>query len=167
MLPGYGGTAEQPLLVRFDRALSERGYRCVRLTLPRSKPSSGFESEVAFVKAHVGRKRHVILVGRSFGARVAVRYALKNPIEGLVLLGYPIRPPGKVRPDDEAALKALRVPALIVQGSVDELGPLSVLRRCLSQSTRLQILPGVGHSFAAQTPQALAEGIKAVESFSS
>ena len=66
-----------------------------------------------------------------------------------VLLGFPVRPKGKPRPEDEAALLALRSPTLILQGSDDELGPIDVLEQLCAQNEALQleVIEGTGHSF--------------------
>jgi predicted alpha/beta-hydrolase family hydrolase len=75
----------------------------------------------------------------------------------LVLLGHPISPPNRPRPDDEAALAAVRCPTLIVQGENDRLGPLDVLQRiaALNQAIELSVLKGVGHQFGPRQAQGL------------
>ena len=90
-----------------------------------------------------------VLVGRSFGGRVCARLAVEEPRRAVVLLGFPIRPPGKSRPLDEAALRALRCPTLILQGSEDELGSPEILRQVLGESAfvTLEIIDGAGHAF--------------------
>ena len=67
----------------------------------------------------------------------------------MVLLGFPIRPPGKKRPLDEAALAALKCPTWIAQGTKDPLGPMKVLRR-FSADAELFPVPGAGHDFGAK-----------------
>jgi predicted alpha/beta-hydrolase family hydrolase len=97
------------------------------------------------------------LVGRSFGGRMCARLAALEPPNALVLLGHPISPPGRPRPDDEAALAALTCPTLIVQGDRDTLGPLAVLRRIAAQNSQIEIvvLTGAGHQFGAHQPEGL------------
>jgi predicted alpha/beta-hydrolase family hydrolase len=100
----------------------------------------------ALVEKGVAR---VALVGRSFGGRVCTRLAAQEPPDALVVLGHPISPPNRPRPDDEAALAAVRCPILIVQGEHDRLGPLSVLERIAAGNPQIEIyvLKGVGHQF--------------------
>jgi predicted alpha/beta-hydrolase family hydrolase len=97
------------------------------------------------------------LVGRSFGGRVCTRLAALERPDALVLLGHPIAPPNRPRPEDESALAAVRCPTLIVQGDHDRLGPLDVLRRIADGNTCIEVyvLEGVGHQFGKRQ----AEGV--------
>ncbi len=73
------------------------------------------------------------------------------------MLGFPVRPAGRPRPDDEAALLAVRVPTLIVQGDVDDKGPLEVLRPLVAKNPALTlaVLEGAGHSFGRHEARAV------------
>jgi predicted alpha/beta-hydrolase family hydrolase len=125
----------------------------------RAKPAGDFGPELADLRRArdelVADK--IALVGRSFGGRMCTRLAALEPPAALVVLGYPISPPNRPRPDDEAALAAVRCPTLIVQGEHDRLGPLDVLRRTAGQNPNIEIvvLKGVGHQFGPRQ----AEGI--------
>jgi hypothetical protein len=155
-LPGFLGSADQPLLVKLCARLGD--VRCLRLALPRGRPSPGLARELASLEAQVSkRKGPLVLVGRSFGGRVAVRFAVAHPerVAALVLLGFPVRPPGKRRPEDEAALAAVQAPLLVVQGRKDPLGPPRVLKACLPPQGRVEWLEGAGHSFGRREGQGL------------
>ncbi|HEX8966750.1 MAG TPA: alpha/beta family hydrolase, partial [Chloroflexota bacterium] len=97
------------------------------------------------------------LIGRSFGGRMCTRLAAIEPPTALVVLGHPISPPNRPRPDDEAALAAVRCPTLIVQGERDPLGPLEVLRRIAADNSRIEIvvLRDVGHQFGRRQNEGL------------
>lgn len=142
LVPGFNGAATQPLLVRLSKLLEAGGLKAQRVTLPRGRPSAGLGVEAAAL----GEYEADAYVGRSFGGRVCCRLPVKCP---RVLLGFPIRPPGRPRPEDEAALLALRSPTLILQGSDDELGPLSVLEPLVKQNAKLklEVIEGAGHAF--------------------
>ena len=90
---------------------------------------------------------------------MCARYAAgsERSVAALVLLGFPIRPPSRPRPDDEAALLAVRCPTLIVQGDADELGPLRVLRPLMRKSSALElaVIRGAGHSYGRRERLAL------------
>lgn len=155
LLPGFGGGADQPILTRLSSRLEAVGFDCLRLAPPRLKVTAGLEAygqwldrELLFVKGPL------IMVGRSFGGRLAIRLAARRSLAAVVLLGFPIRPPGKRRPLDEAALAAVNCPMWIGQGTRDELGPMKVLRR-FSGAAVIFSVPGAGHDFRAQEASTL------------
>lgn len=149
LLPGFGGSADQPILVKLEKALGD--VTCVRLAPPRLKLTPELEGYTDWLSEQVKSHRELIVVGRSFGGRLAIRLANRRKLRGVVLLGFPIRPPSKPRPFDEQMLKALTCPTLVVQGDEDELGPLKVLRSVIARKPNisLQVLDGAGHGFSA------------------
>src|SRR5690242_791166 len=132
LVPGFNGTARQPMLVRLAKLLEARGLTAKRIALPRGRPSPHLEVEAAALARH-GADAYV---GRSFGGRVCARLPQRCP---RVLLGFPVRPPRRARPEDEAALLALRSPTLILQGRDDELGPIAVLEQLCAQNPVLEL----------------------------
>lgn len=158
LLPGFGGAASQPVLVKLSKRLRALGFRCERMAPPRGRVTPGLDAEVAWLQRRLARlEGPFVLVGRSFGGRVCVRLAGLSSVRAVVLLGFPIRPPGKRRPLDEAALSAARAPTLVVQGSDDELGPLRVVRAAArgNRQVELHVLAAAGHSFGRQEAAAL------------
>jgi hypothetical protein len=131
--------------------LTAAGIQAVPIGFTRKKPTEPFAQELAELRsARDGSKaERVVLVGRSFGGRVCARLAAQEPPAALVLLGHPIAPAGRPRPEDEAALSAVQCPTLVVQGDRDRLGPLAVLQRIAAVNRHLAIyvLKGVGHNF--------------------
>ena len=162
LAPGYGGSSEQPIVRAMATRLAAIGVTPRPISYSRARPSGDLRSEIEDVRrardellSH-GAER-VALVGRSFGGRVCARIAGPDPPQALVLLGHPISPPNRPRPDDEAALAAVRCPTLIVQGERDRLGPLSVLQRIAAANAliELYVLRGVGHQFGPRQPEGL------------
>ena len=161
LLPGYNGAANQPILIKLEQRLVALGITCARRELKKGRPSEGLMREMAQLQGFVTEcPEETVLIGRSFGGRVCARYAAMNQVAAVVLLGFPLRPPGKRRPDDEAALAALTCPTLIVQGDDDELGPLSAFRPLLrkNRALSLQVVKGAGHSFGRHESVALNAG---------
>ena len=156
LLPGFQGRADQPILVHLAQRLEGLGFRCLCRAPPRLKLTPGLEAYGDWLDAEVSSVRgRLILVGRSFGGRLAVRLASRRPLEAVVLLGFPIRPPGKKRPLDEAALAALSCPTWIAQGTKDELGPMRVLRK-VAAGAEIFPVEGAGHGFGAKESTTLA-----------
>lgn len=155
LLPGFGGSADQPILVKLERAL---GLRCLRLAPPRFKLTPELGEYVDWLEAELKAVRgRVVIVGRSFGGRLAVRLAARRRLAGVVLLGFPVRPPGKRRPLDEAALRELPCRGLVVQGTKDELGPLKVIGALCTENAKLELLTlaGAGHAFGRREREAI------------
>lgn len=153
LLPGFQGSADQPILVNLSLRLERLGFPCLRLAPPRLKLTPELEVYGAWLDEQLV-SGPLILVGRSFGGRLAIRLAARRKLEALVLLGFPIRPPGKKRPLDEQALAALHCPTWIAQGTKDELGPMKVLRK-FAASAEIFPLTGAGHDFASGEAAAL------------
>ncbi len=151
MLPGFGGRADQPILVQLEDALWERGLSALRAALPRGRPSPRLEREVDVTRTLARSDGDICAyAGRSFGGRVLARLALQAPPRGLVLLGFPVRSAkGQRRHEDEAVLECLSCPTLIVQGAADPLGPIRTFQRLAARNGRLelQVFPGAGHGF--------------------
>lgn len=160
MLPGFGGNADQKVLVDLEDALCAHGLSGLRAAPPRGRPSPGLarEVEVARTLARSDSAIHAY-AGRSFGGRVLARLALETPPRGLVLLGFPVRSAaGQRRREDEAVLAALSCPTLIVQGSLDPLGPVRTLERLAVRNRHLElhVISGAGHGFGRHQSAAVA-----------
>jgi predicted alpha/beta-hydrolase family hydrolase len=72
-------------------------------------------------------------------------------VRGLLVFGYPIgRPPGP-RAADVEALRSVRLPILVVQGSRDSLGPLPTLEAALAglPIATVAVVEGGDHSYRA------------------
>jgi predicted alpha/beta-hydrolase family hydrolase len=132
------------------------------ISFSRARPGGDFAAELddlRLARAQLRREgaERIALIGRSFGGRMCTRLAAIEPPDALVLLGHPISPPNRPRPDDEHALAQVRCPTLIVQGDQDRLGPLSVLRRIAAENPRIElnVLKGVGHQFGVRQSEGL------------
>jgi predicted alpha/beta-hydrolase family hydrolase len=160
MLPGFGGRADQPILVGLERALREHGLSSLRAALPGGRPSPGLAQEVAHAQGLMRAEAEIAAyAGRSFGGRVLARLALEAPPRALVLLGFPVRSAaGKRRLEDERVLQALCCPTLVMQGSADPLGPVRTLERLAGRNPRLEliVLQGATHAFGQQERLAVA-----------
>jgi predicted alpha/beta-hydrolase family hydrolase len=132
---GAGSDMANPFLVAMQRGLGAAGFVAVRFNFPYRErgrrvpdPAAVLERCWQSVLDTVTRDATlappwVAIGGRSLGGRMASHLAAAGaPIDALVLLGYPLHPPG--RPDRlrTAHLAAIRVPALFVQGTRDAFG---------------------------------------------
>jgi predicted alpha/beta-hydrolase family hydrolase len=173
LAPGYGGTAEQPILRKLASALQAFGIasRAVTFRTRGSRPSKDYVSETQDLRAARDELRaeghdRIALVGRSFGGRISAFLAEREPPDALVILGHPIAPPKRPRPKDEAALAATTCPTLVVQGEKDELGPFAVLERIAANNPRIDLvrIAGVGHDFGRGEDEAVAAAARWLDS---
>lgn len=173
LAPGYGGTAEQPILRRLGSALEAFGITSQAITFRTrgSRPSKDYVSEIEDLRAARDALRaagceRVALVGRSFGGRICAFLAAQEPPDALVILGHPIAPPKRPRPRDEAALAATTCPTLVVQGDKDEFGPFAVLERIVAKNPRVDLvrIAGAGHDFGAGESEAVAAAARWLDS---
>ena len=133
LLPGAGTGADHPSLVALERALAplpvgraDFPYRREGRRAPDRPPKliASVVAEAAALAEEVGvRPDQVVLGGRSMGGRMcSMAVAEGLPAAGLVLIAYPLHPPG--RPDRLRIehLPALDVPCLFVSGTKDPFG---------------------------------------------
>ena len=162
---GAGAPQQHPFMIAFARALSARGldvltfnflYAEQRRKVPDRMPQlvACYQTVIDVARAEiVSAGERLFIGGKSMGGRAATHVAAANPslsLAGLVLLGYPLHPPG--RPDQlrDAHLPDVRRPMLFVQGERDAFGTPSELKPILASLLPLPTLrhvQGGDHSF--------------------
>jgi uncharacterized protein len=185
---GAGAGQSHPFMVRYARALAERGIDVVTFNFPymeagRKSPDRAPVLEAAFGRTIVAAaaQRHVdadrlFIGGKSMGGRMAThlaadpeRWPADAPgLDGVVVLGYPLNPPGgsKRSPDRVSHLGRVTVPMLIVQGTRDSFGgPEAIAAAVDSLATpppvQVHTVDGGDHSFAAPKSKGTAAEIDA------
>lgn len=126
--PGASATRDHPTLVAIERSLAAHGVVVERIDLPRgTRPDRHLAAISAAARALAGRTGlapgQIVLGGRSMGGRMcSLAVAGGLAAAGLVLVSYPLHPPG--RPDElrTAHFSSLRVPCLFVSGTRDAFG---------------------------------------------
>lgn len=162
---GAGAPQRHPFMVSFARALSERGldvmtfnflYTAQRRKVPDRMPQlvACYLAAIDVARAHVRSARERLFIGgKSMGGRVATHVAAGDAtldIAGIVLLGYPLRPPGRPDTPRDAHLPDVRRPMLFIQGTRDTFGTPSELKPVLASLSPLPTLhhvEGGDHSF--------------------
>ena len=95
----------------------------------------------------------IVVGGRSYGGRMcSMAVAEGLPVAGLLLLSYPLHPPGKPDQLRTAHLPSVRVPVLAVSGRTDPFGTPDELER------ELAALGGPWHLELVTGPHAPADG---------
>ncbi len=164
LAPGAGAPQTHPWIVEVAGALSDRGVHVLTFNFlyaeeGRRTPDKNDVLEAAWRAAiHAARGRSVakgnrlFIGGKSMGGRIATQVVSKGDVEvaGLVLLGYPLHPPGKPTQLRAAHLSGVRAPMLFVQGSRDPFGTpaeLAPVLETLPRAPRLFVVEGGDHSF--------------------
>jgi uncharacterized protein len=162
---GAGAPQQHPFMAGFARALSERGldvltfnflYTEQRRKVPDRMPQliTCYRAAIDAARSEVASARERLFIGgKSMGGRAATHVAAEDAaltLAGIVLLGYPLHPPG--RPDQlrDAHLPGVGRPMLFVQGTRDPFGTPSELKPVLASLSPLPTLhhvEGGDHSF--------------------
>ncbi|HEY7291626.1 MAG TPA: alpha/beta family hydrolase [Vicinamibacterales bacterium] len=162
---GAGAGQQSGFMVDFARALSALGLDVVtfnflyaeqRRRIP-DRPAvleACYRAVIDAVRAKVASASDGLFIGgKSMGGRVATQVAAADTtllLDGLVLLGYPLHPPGRPTERRDKHLPAIGRPMLFVQGSRDTFGTPSELEPILKPLTpppTLHIVEGGDHSF--------------------
>jgi predicted alpha/beta-hydrolase family hydrolase len=167
LILGHGAGAGQAssFMVRFASALAARGIDAVTFNFlyteqRRRVPDRNDKLEACYRKVIeacrdgvVGGKRAKLVIGgKSMGGRIASQVAAADGggIAGLVLLGYPLHPPGQPEKLRTKHLLGIAAPMLFVQGSRDTFGTPAELKPHIGQlraPVDLYVVEGGDHSF--------------------
>jgi uncharacterized protein len=181
---GAGAPMDSPFMATIAQALAGEDLRVVRFEFPymrarrvhRARSTPDREPVLLGVWREVieslGGGRQLVIGGKSLGGRIASMVADEAQVRGLVCLGYPFHPPGKVPGIRLKHLKSLRTPALVVQGTRDSFGGRGEVEKYgLSQQIRIAWIDDGDHSFKPRArsgrteQQNLAAAIDAVRNF--
>lgn len=122
LAPGASATRDHSQLVAVDEALAADGVTVMRIDLPSSRPGPAVQRAIREAAAALG-PGPVLLGGRSFGGRMcSVAVAEGLPALGLVLISYPLHPPGRPERARVEHFPRLDVPCLFVSGTRDPFG---------------------------------------------
>ena len=182
---GAGGDATAPLLAALGCAFAETGVAVLRCDLPsRQARPKGPPSPAGAARDREGLRQavteirwmvpgRVYLGGQSYGGRQASMLLAEEPglADALLLLSYPLHPPGRAGELRTAHFAHLRTPTLFAHGSIDPFGSLDEIeaaRPAIAAPTALLAIEGAGHGLGRGTraPRPAAETIaRIVEAF--
>jgi predicted alpha/beta-hydrolase family hydrolase len=143
LAPGAGASSTHPTSVAIERAVAplpvarmDFPYRKAGRRAPDRPPvllQAVRDEAAALVKAARIRPNRLVLGGRSMGGRMcSMAVADGLPAMGLVLLAYPLHPPGKPDQLRVEHLPQITCPVLAVSGTKDPFGTPAELEQHLS-----------------------------------
>ena len=162
---GAGAGQRSTFMVDFAAALSDLGLDVVTFNFPyteqrRKIPDRApvleacYRAVISGVRDQLESAQRALFVGgKSMGGRIGTQVAAADaalPIAGLVLLGYPLHPPGKPTERRDKHLPSVSRPMLFVQGTRDAFGTpdeLTPLLQTLNPPPTLYPVPQGDHSF--------------------
>ena len=157
---GAGGTMRNPVLEGFAAGLAAADVGCLRFNFAYSEagrkgPDREPKLRPVWAAAFAAAAKDggpVWAAGKSLGGRIASMMVAEGELDvaGLILVGYPLHPPGKPERIRDAHLSEIRVPMLFLQGTADPFAQphllVGVMKR-LGKRASLHEVEGGDHSF--------------------
>ena len=167
---GAGGNCNAPLLVALAELFAASGLSVLRCDLPyRQRRPGGAPSPPDAKTDQAGLRRAAELMknqfagpafvgGSSYGGRQASMVVAAEPalVEGLLLLSYPLHPPGRPAQLRTAHLPSLRTPTLFISGTKDAFGSIEELEsaiKLIPARTMLVAIEGAPHGLMQKSKQ--------------
>jgi len=158
---GAGGNMSDRGVLTTTKVLREHGLHTVRFNFPYRERKSGrpdpmpkLTACIEAVVAHVRRElqpARLIIGGRSMGGRAASMLSAEGfACDGLLLLAYPLHPPGRPEKLRDAHLPAISTPTLCINGTRDDFCDPGLMTRVLARvplTFRMHWVEGADHSF--------------------
>jgi uncharacterized protein len=178
---GAGSNCEAGLMTAVAEAFSQSGVLVFRGDLPfrqqrakgppRGNPKHDQEGirRAAEELRSLTPETPIFLAGHSYGGRQCSILAAEDPLvaAALLLLSYPLHPPGNASSLRTGHFPALRTPVLFVHGTRDPFGTIEELQTALISippRTELVVIEGAGHgvpeSVATLLPERLSNLIE-------
>lgn len=176
---GAGGTRDAAILQRVCDRFAEHGFLALRYDLPFRRrnpkgppqPSRAAEDRAGIADAAAALRDRtdgpLLLGGVSYGGRQTSMLVAERPgiADALMLLSYPLHPPGKPEKARTEHLPDIAVPAVFVHGVLDPFGTIDELREAatlIPATTVLVEVPAAGHDLSrAKTDPSAAAAVAA------
>jgi hypothetical protein len=165
---GAGGNCDAPLLITLADDLAARGLNTLRCNLPyRQRKPNGPPSPSDAKHDQEGLRRALDLMrnefsgraflgGSSYGGRQASMLTSDQPqfVDGLLLLSYPLHPPGRPEKMRTAHFPSLQTKTLFISGTKDTFGTIEELQtaiKLIPAPTKLVAIEGAAHGLSSKS----------------
>jgi predicted alpha/beta-hydrolase family hydrolase len=151
----HGAAGSAASMAPHIAALRQRGVAATAVQLPKGRAEAATFAYLAVAAPAA----ETAIGGHSFGGRVASLLAAEHPYGALVLLSYPLHPPGGSERWDERTAHWPRItcPVLLLSGERDPFAKIGLLREAVRRlpSAELIVYPGLGHGIGPVFEEAL------------
>jgi predicted alpha/beta-hydrolase family hydrolase len=162
---GAGAGQKHPFMVSTARELAARAVDVATFDFPymaqgRHAPDRAPVLEQAFRDAidearQWSRAARLVIGGKSMGGRMATHLGAQglDGLAGIVVLGYPLHPPGKPDQPRTAHLPSITAPVLIIQGERDTFGTpaeFAPVLKTMRAPVTLHVIARGDHSLAVR-----------------
>jgi predicted alpha/beta-hydrolase family hydrolase len=174
---GAGSNCEAPLLRALAEEFCAAGFLVLRYDLPyrqdrpkgppfpaqAARDREGIRAAAAALR-ELGAGR-IFLGGSSYGGRQTTMAAAEDPhlADALLLLSYPLHPPGRPEKPRTDHLGQLRTPAIFFHGTRDTFGTIEELRAAIAlipARHELIEIPGAPHGLPPSAAKLIASGFQ-------
>lgn len=168
---GAGSNCQSKLLVQMATVLAQAGLEVLCIDLPfrqarphgppfpssAKKDRDGIQRALRLMRSRVPCR--VFAGGHSYGGRQTTMLIAEgaDPVEGMLLLSYPLHPPGKLDQLRTEHFPSLKTPVFFVHGTRDPFGSIAEMDVSLSLITsprRLVEVSGAGHDLQKKSSSA-------------
>ncbi len=159
---GAGGHLGDRAMLKAAQALQSAGLSVVRFNFlykernaarpdPMPKLMDTVAAVTEYARKELGRTGPIFIGGRSMGGRAASMLAAEGyECDGLILLAYPLHPPGQQEKLRDAHLPKISAPVLCFNGTRDDFCEPELMTRVLTTvriTWTMHWLDGADHSF--------------------
>ena len=165
---GAGAGQKHPFMVNAAKGFAARGIDVVTFDFPYMHAKKGapdkapvlescFRAVIDMARGRAELARHHLFIGgKSMGGRMATHLGAQDlpDLQGIVVFGYPLHPPGAPDKLRVAHLPAITAPVLIVQGEKDAFGSPSELEpyvRTMTAPALVHVIAGADHSLTVRS----------------
>jgi predicted alpha/beta-hydrolase family hydrolase len=148
-------------------ALTERGVPAATVPADGKLPMR-VDKAIEAYRERIAGALGAVIGGVSYGGRVASMIAAEDgAIGGLVLLSYPLHPPGKTFQQRVEQLQRIPVPVLFISGESDPFARIDLLRDAVARVPQAELVtyPGVGHGLS-RDPEVMKDSVDRLAAFS-
>ena len=149
---GAGGDLNSPFIQKYFNLLAEKDFMTVSFNfyyqdIGRKIPDKNEKCQQTYLgiinyllNEEDLSEENIVLAGKSMGGRIATEIAPKTKSKHIIILGYPLHPPGKPEKMRDSHLYKLKQKILFIQGENDAFGNQKEMESVVRKINNAQLL---------------------------